>query len=172
MNYTNSGLIRDQLDDIGRTTIFAEILLLDDLHWDPATLSDLHWDPAPLWSPLRSCYSIWSSLRSCYSMIFTEILILYDLHWDPAPLWSPLRSCYFTIYLSRSTSGEYKVADSPCDLSPLMIFINWLLLCFHETRSNKYCFHVDWYQLSRVSLVESRGGVCQITAVIFYSQNL
>ena len=76
MNYTNSGLIRDQLDDIGRTTIFAEILLLDDLHWDPATLSDLHWDPATLWS----------SLRSWYSTIFTEILLLYDLHWDPATL--------------------------------------------------------------------------------------
>ena len=34
-------LFKDQLDDIDRTTIFAEILLLDNLHWDPATLRSI-----------------------------------------------------------------------------------------------------------------------------------
>ena len=39
--YKLIGLFKDQLDDIDRTTIFTETLLLDDLHWDPATLRSI-----------------------------------------------------------------------------------------------------------------------------------
>ena len=55
------GLFKDQLDDIDRTTIFTEILLLEDLHWDPDTLR--------------------SSLRSCYFKIYLKI----NLWWVKCP---------------------------------------------------------------------------------------